>query len=429
MAHVLAYTSPARGHLSPLTPVLDELRARGHQITVRTLASQVPLMHARGFAAAAVSGRVEAVVHQDWRGRNPRQALAMAVGVFCARAEHDAADLAQAIGAERPDAVLVDINSWGALAAAERWGGPWAAFCPYPLALRSAGVPPFGPGLPPARGPFGHARDRLLRPLVLGAAEKTMLPPLNSVRAAAGLAPLAEADGLFRRPPLLRYMTAEPFEYPRRDWPAGIVMIGPCAWEPPAGPPPWLADIGQPVVLVTTSSEYQNDHRLVDVALQALASGPVHVVATLSAGGPASRPAAGNAHVERFIPHGPVLDRAVCAVTHGGMGATQKALARGVPVCAVPFGRDQFEVARRVQVAGAGARLPAARLHPGPLRAKVREAMTCADGARRVAAGYAAAGGPAAAADAVENRLLGQDPAPPSPQATTAQPATSNGGS
>jgi UDP:flavonoid glycosyltransferase YjiC (YdhE family) len=71
-----------------------------------------------------------------------------------------------------------------------------------------------------------------------------------------------------------------------------------------------------------------------------------------------------NAHLERFIPHAAVLDRAVCAITHGGMGATQKALARGVPVCAVPFGRDQLEVARRVVVAGAGTRLPAKRL-PG----------------------------------------------------------------
>jgi len=25
-------------------------------------------------------------------------------------------------------------------------------------------------------------------------------------------------------------------------------------------------------------------------------------------------------------------------------------LSRGIPVCAVPFGRDQFEVARRVEV-------------------------------------------------------------------------------
>ncbi len=32
MARILAYTSPARGHLFPLTPILDELRARGHEI-------------------------------------------------------------------------------------------------------------------------------------------------------------------------------------------------------------------------------------------------------------------------------------------------------------------------------------------------------------------------------------------------------------
>ncbi len=428
MAHVLAYTSPARGHLYPLTPILDELRRRGHQITVRTLASQVPLMHARGFSAAAISDRVEAVVQQDWRGRNPRQALAIAVRAFCARAEHDAADLRHAIGAERPDAVLVDINSWGALAAAERWGGPWAAFCPYPLALRSRDVPPFGPGLPPAHGPLGRARDRLLRPLVLGTIEKAMLPPLNSVRTAAGLPPLDEADGLFRRPPLLLYMTAEPFEYPRRDWPGNVVMIGPCPWEPPAGPPEWLSAISQPIVLVTTSSEFQNDRRLVDVALEALAREPVHIVATLPAGEPASHAVPGNAHLERFIPHGPVLERAVCAVTHGGMGATQKALANSVPVCAVPFGRDQFEVARRVQVAGAGTRLPVARLRPDRLRAKVREAMTHTSGARQIAAGYAAAGGPASAADAVEKRLLGQDPATPSQPAAASPPAMGDGG-
>ena len=165
-------------------------------------------------------------------------------------------------------------------------------------------------------------------------------------------------------------MTAEPFECPRHDWPGSVVMVGPCAWEPPASPSQWLSAVGEPVVLVTTSSEFQNDHRLVDVALEALAGEPVHVVATLPAGEQSSQAVPGNAHVERFIPYGPVLDRSVCAVTHGGMGATQKALTHGVPVCAVPFGRDQFEVARRVQVAGAGTQLPAARLRPDRLRAR-----------------------------------------------------------
>jgi UDP:flavonoid glycosyltransferase YjiC (YdhE family) len=109
-----------------------------------------------------------------------------------------------------------------------------------------------------------------------------------------------------------------------------------------------------------------------------------------------------NARVERFVPHAPLLARAVCAVTHGGAGATQKALASGVPVCVVPFGRDQLEVARRVEVADAGTRMPAQKLNPERLREQIKLAMTKHDGARRVAAGYAATGGAAAGADAFE---------------------------
>jgi hypothetical protein len=104
------------------------------------------------------------------------------------------------------------------------------------------------------------------------------------------------------------------------------------------------------------------------------------------------------------------------------MGATQKALARGIPVCVVPFGRDQLEVARRVQVAGAGTRLPASRLRPDRLRTKVREAMTRTEGARRVATGFAAAGGATTAADAVENRLLSARPVRARPRSAAAEP-------
>jgi MGT family glycosyltransferase len=411
MARILAYTSPARGHLFPLTPILDELSRRGHQIALRTLSSQVPMMQGRGFDTRPIDGRVEAIEIDDWRAGNPQAALGRTVRRFLERAEHDGPDLRQAIADERPDALLVDINSWGGLAAAEAWGGPWAAFCPYPMFLRSKDVPPFGPGLPPARGPLGRLRDRVLRPIVLGTIERGMMPALTKVRSQMGLSPLARVDDLFLRPPLLIYMTAEPFEYPRSDWPESIVMVGPCEWDPPAEPPRWLDEITTPIVLVTTSSEFQDDGRLVQAALDALAEEPFTIVATLPAGNPAGFHAPANARVERFIPHAAVLDRAVCAVTHAGMGATQKALARGVPVCAVPFGRDQFEVARRVEIADAGSRLPASRLSPDRLRLKVREALTKTAGAKRVAQGFAAAGGPRAAADAFEARLLQSKPA------------------
>jgi MGT family glycosyltransferase len=201
--------------------------------------------------------------------------------------------------------------------------------------------------------------------------------------------------------------TAKPFEYATTNWGPNVVMIGACPWEPHHADPAWLDAIDRPIVLVTTSSEYQDDGVLVRTALEALAGEPVHVVATMPAGVPAGVRVPANATIAEFVPHSALLERAAVAITHGGMGATQKALARGVPVCVVPFGRDQLEVARRVEVSGSGVRLPVKKLTPGNLRAAVNLAMTKADGARRVAAGFVATGGPAAGATAIEQRLLG----------------------
>jgi MGT family glycosyltransferase len=405
MARILAYTSPARGHLYPLTPILDELRSRGHQIALRTLSTEVELMRSRGFDCEALDPTVEGG-HDDYLARTPQGALKRALRTFARRAEVDVPATRAAIEQSAPDALLVDVNAWGAQAVAEGCGLPWATWCPFPLPLSSPDMPPFGPGLAPASGPLGRLRDTILRPVLTRGYARAFVPAVNQIRARVGLVPLSDPMDLYESAPLVLYMTAEPFEYPRARWPANIVRVGPCAWEPPTAPPDWLARIERPVVLVTTSSEFQDDARLVRCAMEALAQEDVHVVATLPAHAPQSVEVQGNAQVERFVPHGLVLERAACAVTHGGMGATQKAIAKGVPVCAVPFGRDQLEVARRVEVSGAGSRLPARRLNARRLRAKVREAITCRPGAERIASAFRNAGGATAAADAIEQRLL-----------------------
>lgn len=404
MARILAYTSPARGHLYPITAVLDELRKRGHQIALRTISSEVEPMRSRGFDVEALPPAVEEG-HDDYLARTPSGALKRALRTFAKRAEHDVPAMQAAIEATRPDALLVDVNTWGAQAVAEASGLPWATWCPFPLPLPSSEVPPFGPGFAPAKGPIQRMRDALLRPVLTGMYARAFVPAVNQIRARVRLPQLSSPTEVFDSAPLVLYMTAEPFEYPRLHWPRNIVMVGPCPWEPPSAPQEWLAGIDRPIVLVTTSSEFQDDGRLITTALDALSSEDVHVVATLPAGDPTRFDVPANAHVARFLPHGPVLDRAVCAITHGGMGATQKALAKGVPVCAVPFARDQLEVARRVEVAGAGTRLPAHRLNPERLRARVREAMACAEGAQRIARAFESAGGPVAAADAFERRI------------------------
>src|SRR5215207_2648098 len=75
------------------------------------------------------------VVHADWQARTPIGALQHNVNVFFERARHDGPDLRRAIEEESPEALLIDINTWGAMAAAESSGTPWATWCAYFLPI------------------------------------------------------------------------------------------------------------------------------------------------------------------------------------------------------------------------------------------------------------------------------------------------------
>jgi MGT family glycosyltransferase len=419
MARYLVYTSPARGHLYPIVPTLEELRRRGHEVVVRTLSSEVELLRELGFEAAPIDPAIERKKHADWRARTPIGALQDNLNVFFERARHDGPDLRRAIEEERPDALLIDINTSGAMAVAETSGMPWATWCPFFLPIPSRDAPPFGLGLPPARGPLGRLRDRLLSPVLFGI-YNLLAPDLDAVRTELGAPPTRRIEREMLRAPLMLYMTAEPFEYPRSDWPPSVRMVGPGIWDPPAKSPAWLEELKRPLVLVTCSTEFQNDGKLVQTALEALSGENVEVVVTTAGVDPSSFTPPPNARVERFVPHRPVLERAACVVCHGGMGITQKALAAGVPVCVVPFGRDQFDVARHVEVADAGTRLPASRLRPDRLRSTVREAMGKKDGAECIAAAFASAGGPRAATEALEKLLNGSADKPKREQARQA---------
>jgi MGT family glycosyltransferase len=292
----------------------------------------------------------------------------------------------------------------GGMYVAEASGLPWALYCPYPPAFRSADVPPHGLGLRPARGPLGRVRDRAYRSLgdrmVSGE-----LRHFNELRAGLGLPPLRKLDDQFLKSDRFIAFTAEPYEYPRSDWPAEVRLVGPGLWEPPAEPPAWLVEETRPIVLVTVSTAFQLDSKLITAALDGLAGEKLAVVATTAAHDPAQFHAPANARVEQFLPHIPILARATCVVCHGGQGITQKALAAGVPVCVVPFSRDQFDVARRVQINDAGVRLHHKRLNPDRLRAAVHTTITKRPGAQQVADAFANAGGAPSAATAVEELL------------------------
>lgn len=403
MTRFLVYTNPLLGHIYPSVPTLLELRRRGHDIVVYTGAAAVEPLDRLGLCARPVDTRLEDIQSDDWKARTSIGAQRRDAATLIKRAELEVPDLQRAIEVARPQALLVDVTAFGASSAAERSRLPWAHMVHFPVPVPSSEVPPYGLGLTPREDYIGRIRDALARRLVFGLLERTVLPRLNDVRTSLGLRPLEDATDYFvRAAPLVLYYTAEPFEYPRSEWPANFRLVGPGAWDPPGDSLDWLAGIDRPLVLVTCSSDFQNDGKLVEAALTGLATEDIFVVATTAGVEPRGFSVPGNARVERYLPHGPILERACCVICHAGMGITQKALAAGVPVCAVPFGRDQFEVARRAVVADAGVLLPKGKLTPRRLREAAREAITKKPGAARVAAGFAQAGGATAATDALE---------------------------
>lgn len=402
MSRFLLYTTPGVGHLYPAVDTLLELRRRGHYVAVRTLSGEVERMRAAGLDCKPIEPAIEQIEHDDWKGKNPLDNQARIVKIILGRATYEGPDLQKAIAEESPDVTLIDADGWGACAKAEALGIQWAAYLHHLLPYPSRDVPPFGPGFMPRKDLWGRIRDWAVRRKQSKIMNRS-LTRLNTLRTDLGLPPFDSVYqfALTMAPRVICY-TAMPFDYERSDWPASIRMVGPGTWEPPSIAPTWLNEIKRPLVLVSTSTKFQNDGRLITAVFEALKNENLDVVATAPSADTEVRSLPSNARLEYFVSHSPILRRAACVICHGGMGITQKALSRGVPVCVVPFGRDQREVARRVEVANAGVRLLPKDLKPDRILRAVREAMQKEAGAKRMAAAFNSAGGARAAADILE---------------------------
>ncbi len=367
---VLAYTSPARGHLTPMMGPLLELRRRGAEVHVRTLAAGVENVRAAGIEAEPIAAAIEEVAHDDHEARVQLTSGARSFRTLRRRAKHEVPDFEAALAAVGPDLVLVDSTTFGAKAVAEREGLRWAVSQPSFIEGPAADGTPFGLGLRPMGGggrPAAQPRpQRPRRPL-----RPAPPPPRRQRRTpAAGLPELARAAEFHHRAPLTLYFTATPLDYPRR-LPPSVVPIGPSLWDPTIADSVELPAGDKPLVLVGCSSEFQDDGAIAAAALAGL-SDRYRLVVTTAGVDPASLGDPGDALVARYLPHVPILREASVAICHGGMGITQKALAFGVPVCVVPWGRDQLDVAAHVVACGAGTRVGRRRLTPERARRRRR---------------------------------------------------------
>jgi len=158
------------------------------------------------------------------------------------------------------------------------------------------------------------------------------------------------------RADLILHATDSAFDPPPNDLPNKHHYIGPLLWEPEANEPaPFLLEPGEPWALISLSTvPMGGEMAIARAALQALADKPVRTLLTLAP--EYTRDELGtipdNAVVCDYVPHGLVLGKAGLVVSHAGHGIVMKCLYYGVPMVLIPWGRDQFGVARRANALG-----------------------------------------------------------------------------
>ena len=380
---VLTYVDAVPGRLYPLVATLVELAARGHRVAVRCGIDDVAL-RALGLEARPLRSEIERFAPDDWRART-RSAPSARGSRSSANGRRSSCAISSRRSKSSSPTFSSSTKAPGAAVAGGALGLPWAfsIVSPVPL-LRDA--PPFGLGLAPRRDKVGAARPDSER-LTLGTLERVIASHLNLLRAELACR---------------RWRRSRRSTWPRRrSSPAGAAeqfarrtgrqSSGSSAPASGAASRPTrrLEELRQPLVLVTCSTLFQNDRSLVEVACAAFAGELFTVVVTTADVDPAGLEPPANVRIERFQPHGPLLERAACRLSRR-MGITQKALAHGVRgSCPVRARSTGGRPARR----GRPSRCPAPRAEasaetaPGSRPSRDRPAPGRATHCRRVRRG------------------------------------------
>jgi hypothetical protein len=242
-ARILAAMFQGGGNIPLIMPIMARLVELGHAVRIlagpgvrhsrlqisagfiqRIAASGAVLVpfrepHAHPLDSALKKGILERWVPEGFRGVTRE---AQAAAWVPAWAENVAAESQRV----PTDLVISDFVLLGALAAAEALGIPSVALM-HTVAVRPLpGMPPYGPGWAPARGPVGYVRDVFGRAAVTHIHHRHALPPLNDARASRGLPPLRSPFEQYDRAARTLMLVSKAFDHPYRHWPANLRHVG-----------------------------------------------------------------------------------------------------------------------------------------------------------------------------------------------------------
>ncbi|MFJ1751241.1 macrolide family glycosyltransferase [Streptomyces sp. NPDC088116] len=400
MAHIAFFILPVPGHVNPTLGVAEELVARGHRVTYalsEDLAGRARLVGAGTVTYPMDKERflAQMVPRQDSDEYTDEGEYVRVLEWLLDMTRRTLPLLEARFSEDRPDVIVNDPSShWSGRLLADRWDIPVIRSTPTYAANEhwslhpavDSAVPPDDPGL----------HELLAR-----------IEGLLDEEGAKG--DLAAFTKVLHGGPALLYMPRS-FQYAGDTFDDQHHFVGPCpprvslhgAWQPPAD--------GRPLVMVSLGTLYNERPQFFRTCLDAFADEPWHIVLVLG-GGLTPRelgPVPDNVEVHDFVPHHDVLPHASLVVNHGGMSTAMEVFSHEVPVVAVPVMPEPRATARRIAELGLGAQLLSSELTAETLGATARQVLAdtgIRDRLREMRARIDAAGGPGAAADAVEGLL------------------------
>jgi MGT family glycosyltransferase len=258
------------------------------------------------------------------------------------------------------DVLVVDCLLPPVLIAGEVLNIPRVLLFHMPEYLPGPNRPPGVMGLLPGRGLMGKWRDKLLMK-IFDKALNNYLPKINDIRKSYGLEPLKNLIDLLHQADRRLIQTSEAFDFPIEPAPQNVRYVGPILDDPDwvdNWQHPWPKNDTRPLVIVSFSTTFQNQSKVIQACIDALSGLEVKGLVTL-----------GMAMEDEFFllpdnvkkiksaPHSKVFPHADLVITHGGHGTIMRALSHGLPLICLPMGRDQNDNAAKVAYHGCGIKL------------------------------------------------------------------------
>ncbi len=392
MFKILVVTTPLSGHVNGGVRLVKELVRRGHQVKWYTGLQYKHNVEDTGATFCPMRPEANCV------DSGPTDQLPPINGLFdsWSRLKYYVSKLFNELGEAQledirtllkefpADVLLSDVGTVSPFLLDDESRPPWALYNSSVLFLSSPETTSLGMPLRTGNSRLGRIRNSLVNFFANKIIFKSLQTDISRYRRARGLPPLEHSlfDSFFLVPDLLLQGTPPCFEFPRRNMPAHIHLVGPFLADFPEETPAfsWWPELdGEKRVVHVTQGTVETDPvNLLIPSLKALAEEDVLVVAT-TGGLPVESidldPLPSNARLASFIPHNVLLPKVDVMITNAGCGGALFALTNGVPLVAAGRTQDKVDVSARIEWCGAGIDLKKNSPAPEDIRTAVMEIL------------------------------------------------------